>query len=142
MLHHKRSTNRLTGCARPLSHGKMWEGQKPMCLGLPWRSFLSWYSKHAVQHRQYFLHTHIYIYMYKYIYIYTFLRSYIPKISKNHTDYIHTRKISQVISASIFFRYLLSNRTSTFAGTVHCIPKAFAKETPCVDLVSTLNYSK
>ena len=61
VLRHKRSTNRLIGCARPLSHGKIWEGQKPMCLGLPWRSFLSRYSKHAVQRRQYFLHTYIYI---------------------------------------------------------------------------------
>ena len=76
------------------------------------------------------------------MYRYTVLRLYIPKISKNHTDYIHTRKLSQAISVFIFFRYLFSNRTITFAGAAHCIPKAFAKETPCIDIVSPLNYSK
>ena len=105
------------------------------CLGVP--SFLGTVS---MLFNAGSIFTHIYIYIY--VYRYTVLRLYIPKISKNHTDYIHTRKLSQAISVFIFFRYLFSNRTITFAGAAHCIPKAFAKETPCIDIVSPLNYSK
>lgn len=73
LLYRKRSTNRLIGCARPLSHGKDKSQCVWGCLGVP--SFLGTVS------RLFNIGT--------IFYIYTYSNRYKNKISKNHTNYIY-----------------------------------------------------